>query len=200
MAKVDYSDYLRKGEIEGETISRGTLRKRKFDAEKREAERLPSATEWTENWRNDYPEEAKELREHVITIERKVREELQWPPSTFETFGWSREKYAETFPMGDTPEADAVRGVACVLFCLQKSHSPFVRTVHSPDGILAGGGCFPDVIGSGLVDAAHKYDLERSPTYARAYRELLLILDKKFGRNNDEHSQAVKQELAGKAA
>ena len=184
--------------------------KRKYNRETKRRSRAnqkvgqtPSAEEWFENWPTSFPEQAEQLREHVKGVQRKVRQELKWPDSTFETYGWSREKYADTFPLGHTPEADAVHQAACTLFCLKKNQHPFVREVHSPSGVRVGGLYFPDVLGSDLVYATHRYGLNRSQTFATTYRELLQILDQRFGKHLSEDpverraAMDIKAELAG---
>ena len=161
----------------------------------REHERVQDASEWTWNWETRYPEHTAELRGFRREISRKVAEEIGYV-STFETFGWPREKYAEAFPLGHHPAEETVHRVAETLYALRKDTPVWVRKVS--EGIVTAGNCFPDVLGYEIVSATHEYNLEISPTYRALYRELLQILDKRFGTNRDRNSTAIKQELAGK--
>jgi hypothetical protein len=54
------------------------------------------------------------------------------------------------------------------------------------------------VLGYDIVSATHRYNLEISPTYSAIYRELLGLLDQRFGSNFDRDSTAIKRELSGK--
>lgn len=80
------------------------------------------------------------------------------------------------------------------------------RTLHSfnrgyiartSDGDIAGGTYFPDALGLDIVEAAHKFGLLRSQTFQSAYRELLELLDRRYGEDQTEHARAVRDELAG---
>jgi hypothetical protein len=62
----------------------------------------------------------------------------------------------------------------------------------NPAGELVGC-CFADVIGQHIVPATHKFNLERSPTYSAAYRELLKILDQRYGKNVESSDPIEKQ-------
>ena len=161
----------------------------------KENERMQDAAEWAENWDSRYPKQAAELRDYVRSIQRKVAEEIGYV-STFETFGWPREKYAEAFPLGHHPAEETVSYVAATAYAFRKDTPVWVRKVS--EGIITAGGCFPDVIGFEIVSETHRLNLDVSPTYSALYRELLSILDQRFGNNRDRNSAAIKQELAGK--
>jgi hypothetical protein len=72
----------------------------------------------------------------------------------------------------------------------------WLREVQMPAGELVAGAYFPDALGESLVQDTHRYELEQSPTFGTAYRELLLVLDKKYGHENTKHARAIKQELS----
>jgi hypothetical protein len=160
----------------------------------KEQERLQDASEWTWNWETRYPEQAAELRAFEREISRKVAEEFGYV-STFETYGWPREKYAEAFPLGGHPAEETVHRVAQTLFAFKKDTPVWVHKVT--EGIIVAGLYFPDVLGHEIVWATREYNLENSPTYRALYRELLQILEKRFGNNRDRNSTAIKQELSG---
>lgn len=191
-----------KGEWKGR--QKGTAEYRELDREQKRKSRAvrktaaytPSADEWIWSWENQHPGEAAEVREYVRNIQRKVREELKWPPSTFETLGWTREQYAEAFPLGNTPEAEAVDHVARTYFGFtQPDKAIWVRRVSDPDGVVVSGSYFPDVLGSDIVAATHRAGLEKSQTFSTLYRELLQILDQQYGHERTEHSIAIRAEL-----
>jgi hypothetical protein len=161
----------------------------------RENERMQDAAEWTEKWDNRYPEQAAELRAFEKEISRKIADEIRYV-SQFESVGWPREKYAEAFPLGHHPAEETVHLVADTLYALRKDTPVWVRKVA--EGIVAAGLYFPEMLGHEIVSATHKYHLEISPTYRALYRELLGLLDQRFGSNRDRNSMAIKQELAGK--
>ncbi len=152
------------------------------------------ANEWIENWDSRYPAQATERREYVRTIASKVAEDIGYTP-TFETFGWPREKYATIFPLGHHPAEETVGYVAGTLYAFRKDTPVWVHNVS--EGIIVAGSHFPDVLGYQIVSETHRYNLEISPTYSSLYRELLGLLDQRFGNNRDRHSAAIKQELAG---
>src|SRR6266481_1215275 len=153
-----------------------------------------NAVEWIENWDSRYPVHAAERREYVRNIASKVAEEIGHTP-TFETFGWPREKYAAIFPLGDHPAEEVVGYVAGTLYAFRKDTPVWVHSVS--EGIIVAGSHFPDVLGYQIVSETHRYNLEISPMYSSLYRELLGLLDQRFGNNDDRHSVAIKQELAG---
>jgi hypothetical protein len=169
---------------EQENIRAYNRENKRKSREKQRAVKPPSADEWTWNFVDNFPEQDKELKAYVRQIEEKVVEELG--PG-----------------LGTGDETYTVDGVARTLFCLKKNSDPWVRQVHSPNGIIVGGIYFPEALGSELVSSAHKLGLKKSPTFNALYLELLRILDKKFG-----HMQAgdayelgctadIKAELAG---
>src|SRR5260370_37399298 len=144
----------------------------------RERTRIQDAYEWTDNWDIRYPEQAAEVRDFIRQIQRKVAEEI----------GQGHHPAKEKIEY-------VVDYVVRTLFAFRKGTPVWVCPVSN--GIIVAGSHFPDVIGIELVVETHKQNLEVSPTYSALYRELLLILDSRFGNNNDRDSEAIKQELAG---
>jgi hypothetical protein len=161
----------------------------------RENERMQDAAEWTEKWDSRYPAHTAELRTFEREISRKIADEIGYV-STFETIGWPREKYAEAFPLGHHPAEQTAHRVAHTLFAFRKDTPIWVRKVA--EGIVVAGLYFPDMLGYEIVSSTHRFNLEISPTYSAVYRELLGLLDARFGSNRDRNSTAIKQELAGK--
>jgi hypothetical protein len=174
--------------------------KRKSRANQKAAAYVPTADEWTWNWDDSFPEEAAEVRKYEKQVGKKVAEELG-RISTFQTYGWSRERFAEEFPLGcGTPEAYAVDQVARTLFGIKKNTSVWVHEVADPDGVIVAGTYFPEALGSNIVQAVHLYGLEKSQTFATLYRVLLQILDKRYGKELTEHAKDIRAELTGEYA
>jgi hypothetical protein len=176
--------------------------KRKYNREQKRKSRekqkttyVPAADEWAESWDGSFSEEAREVREYVREIQRKIAVEIGYTPH-FETYGWPREEYAARFPLGHHPAEETVDYVARTLYAFRKGTSVWVRQVS--EGIIVAGSHFPDVLGYEIVSETHRHNLEVSPTYSALYRELLGLLDFRFGNNRDRNSEAIKQELAGK--
>jgi hypothetical protein len=140
----------------------------------------PSADQWTWNWPEHFPEQNKELNAYEQKFSAKVFEEL-----------------GREFHPHSSPEAETLSWVTVTAYCFRKNDSPWVHEVDSPNGIIVGGLFYPDVLGSDLVANTHRFGLETSATYAALYRELLRILDKKFGHERTEDAAAVRAELAG---
>lgn len=68
-------------------------------------------------------------------------------------------------------------------------------------GELFGGIYWADVLGFEIIESTRKFDLERSTAYLAAYRELLGLLDQRYGKNTDVNTyegrsaKAVREEL-----
>ncbi len=122
----------------------------------------PSADEWVWNFADNFPGQDKDLDGYAKQIEEKVAEEI----------GRSLVSNGETYTLDR---------VARTLFSLKKNTNPWVREVHSPNGVIAGGLYFPEAFGSDLISSVNKFGLKKSPTFTALYQELLRILDKKFG-------------------
>ena len=93
-----------------------------------------------------------------------------------------------------TPESETVDQVAWTLFSFKKN---LIKRVESPNGEMFGGMYFADSIGSGIVSSTHRFNLEVSQTYSGAYRELLVLLDRRYEKNRDRDSSVVTAELSG---
>jgi len=152
--------------------------KQKSREKQRAAVHIPTANEWFDSFPVRFPEESASLDAHCKHILKTIQEELPDFPKEYQA----------------NSEAECVVDlVARTLFALKKN---WVHEVHSPEGLLVGGMYFPDALGSVIVDAAHRYGLERSQTFAGLYRELLEILDKRYGHENTYDARAIKAELA----
>ena len=139
--------------------------------EKQKAAETPTAEEWMWDWAARFPERYRELNEYTKNCATAVSEELG------RTLG---------------PESETVDRVAWTLLGFKKN---LVQTVSDPKGEIIGGLFFADVIGSEIVGTAHRYGLKKSPTFDALFRELLQILDKRYGHEETKHSHAIKQEL-----
>jgi hypothetical protein len=157
--------------------------KRKQRADEKLA-RTPTHDDWTWNWGERFPAQYTELRAHEKQFSAKVAEELGRELSSLEeeTLSWA----------------------SITSYCLKKDSSPWVREVSDPKGIIYGGLFYADVLGDDLVRNTHRFELEKSPSYANLYRDLLAALDKKFGENSHgydpseaESARDIKAELAG---
>ena len=166
-------------------------KKRQSRAAKRESERraqTPTADEAAACFATDHPERVKELDVYVKGFAAKVTEELgrglggpKKVPSGY-VVGWNHE------------EEFTVDRVARVLLGLKKG---WIQNTQRPDGELVSGAYFADVSGD-TVEFANRYGLKKSPTFAAMYRELLEIVDKRYGGQPTPDAAIVKTELAGR--
>jgi hypothetical protein len=155
--------------------------KRKSRANQKAAAYTPTADEWCDEF--SASEQYNELDSHTKRFVKVVAEEL------------GREIKDPRFPLGYiTPEADIVEQVAWVLHSFRKN---LIQRVDDPVGEIFGGMFFADSIGSNVVAGTHKLNLEQSSTYSITCRELLVLLDRRYGQNGDTNSIAVKAELSG---
>jgi hypothetical protein len=154
--------------------------KRKSRA-KQKAESIPTADEWFRSWSTQFLQQSVELKTYERQLCAKVYEELG----------------RGEFDPYRSPEAETFSWVAITLYSLRKNTSPWVREVRDPDGILVGGLLYPDALGSDFVENTHRFELEESATYSALYRELLRILDERFGHEHTDHACDIKLELAG---
>ena len=83
--------------------------------------------------------------------------------------------------LGTDLDAQATETVDYVLSASFGFEHKIMRQVMDPPGLMVGS-LFPDVIGRHIVRGTHMYSLERSATFSTIYRDLLRILDQKFGR------------------
>lgn len=135
-------------------------------------------------WDERFPEQYKELTAYRGKFSAQVQEELGGRT------------------LSDL-EGETLYNVAVAFYCFKKTGSPWVRGVIDPNGVIVGGAFFPEVIGTWLVKYTHRFGLESSATYAKLYRPLLTVLDKKFGKfsqnssSEGESARNVQAELAG---
>jgi hypothetical protein len=163
---------------------RNTEEKQQSRAKKKAAE-TPTYDEWTWKWDEKCPQQYKELRAYEKKFSAQVQQEL------------GRE-------LCDL-EAETIYNAAVASYCFKQHGSPWVRAVIDPNGIIVGGAFYPEVIGSWLVKYTHRFGLESSSaTYAKLYRPLLTVLNKRFGKcgqnssSEGESARNVQAELAGK--
>ena len=161
---------------------RNTEEKQQSRAKKKDAE-TPTYEDWMYKWDENFPQQYKELRAYEKKFSAQVQQEL------------GRE-------LCDL-EAETLYNAAVAFYCFKQGGSPWVRSVIDPNGVIVGGAFFPDVIGTWLVKYTHRFGLETSATYAKLYRPLLAVLDKKFGKfsqnssSEGESARSVQAELAG---
>jgi hypothetical protein len=148
----------------------------------RKAEQTLTADEWFEQFfGSPQYEETRKLAEQQHD---KISEELG-----IDAQAWSRH-----------PGFYSVDTVLWTLYGFKKN---FVREVTEPKGVRVAGLIFPDVIGSHIVADAHRHNLEQSQTFSMLYRELLEILDQRFGKHlSDDPIERraaldIKAELSG---
>ncbi len=157
-------------------------RTRRYRERVRERTRIQTADEWMDAWDERYPKEAAEVRDYLREIQRKVAEEIIPNPNRHLCF--------RPFSVEET-----VDYVARTLYAYRKDTPVWVHQVS--DGIIVAGACYAEVLGWTIVTGTHENNLESSPTYRELYRELLPILDQRFGNDHNRNSEAIKQELAG---
>jgi len=153
----------------------------------RDRTRIQDADEWTWNWDGRYPEQSAELREYVRNTQRKIVEELGR-----DLGGCLKDLMGRVV---DDDEEYTLNRILRTLYAYKKDTPVWVT--KTTDGVIVAGSYYPDDLGHDIVAATHRRNLKISPTYSAAYRELLSILDQRFGDNRDRNSAAIKQELAG---
>jgi hypothetical protein len=173
-------------EITRKTPPKGTPERREYDRDaktrsrqkekqEREEKEIVTAHEWFDRFRASA--KYREVRNCANEQHRTISEELG-----IDQKAWSNH-----------PAYYAVDMTLLVSYGYEKD---FVRRVVEPAGVMVSGTFFPDAAGVIVADA-NRYGLERSPTFSGIYRPLLALLNKKFGRNDDNHARAIREELAG---
>jgi hypothetical protein len=160
--------------------------KRQERGEKRRAAYIPTAEEWSDEFAAT--EHAKTLNAYAKEFSNKVKEELgrelgePQRDSAGNVIGWD---YDEEF---------AVDSVARTLLGLKKN---WVHEVRGPDGEIVSGSHFIDgcSFASDLIESAHRHGLKRSPVFATSFRELLEMLNKRYGRQQTKEANEVRAEL-----
>ena len=150
------------------------LAKRRSRERQRQRTVTPTADEWAEQFSKQHPALQTELDQYANEFAKSVLCELQIKSS-----------YA----------IDAcLDQVARTSLGLKRN---WVRDVQAPNGEMVAGMYFADSLGETIVRDAHMYGLEQSPTFSAGYRELLRILDEKYGYEQTKDAHAIKAELNG---
>ena len=155
---------------------------KKRSREKQKASEILTVDEWFEQFRGSAQYE--EVREYAEHQHKQIAQELQ-------ALGIDEKSWHPARPEIDT-----------VIWTLYGFKKNFTREVIEPRGLMV---CllYADVVGAELVAATHRHNLERSQTFSTLYRELLQILDQRFGQRASEDpierraALDVKAELAG---
>ena len=156
---------------------------KKRSREKQKASEILTVDEWFEQFRGSPQYE--EVREYAERQHNQIAQELQ-------ALGMDEKSWHPARPEIDT-----------VIWTLYGFKKNFTREVIEPRGLMV---CllYADVLGAQLVAATHRHNLERSQTFSTLYRELLQILDQRFGKHLSEDpiekraALDVKAELANK--
>lgn len=167
-----------------EKKTRARESKRRSRSRQRQAVIVPTASDWADQFPKQHPALASELDQDAEKFAEAVLFELQINPP-HNHFSTLCERCA----------VDAcLDQVSRTLLGLKKG---WVRNVQDPSGQLVAGTYFPDELGETIVQDAHLYGLERSQTFSAAYRELLTVLDWKYGEEKTGDARAIKAELEG---
>ena len=96
----------------------------------------------------------------------------------------------------DYDEEFTIDRVACTLLGLKRN---WVHEVRDPNGEMVSGSYFIDdcSFASDLIESAHRHDLKRSPVFAMLFRELLEMLDKRYGRQRTQDAAVIRAALDG---
>jgi hypothetical protein len=159
--------------------------KRHERQEKHRAAYIPTAEEWADEFAAT--ERAKTLDAYVKQFSSKVVEELG------RELGGPHKDSMGNVVGYDYDEEFTVDRVARTLLGLKKN---WVHEVRSPDGEMVAGLYFADSFG-GVVESAHRHGLKQSPVFAASFRDLLEMLNKRYGSQHTDDATAVRAELAG---
>jgi len=176
--KINWSEYLEPNE-KLESVPALTLRQRRHRAE----QRLQQPLNYNEAYEEFSGEQKEELHKYVIKIMKQVQ--------------------AEISPTASIPAAVMEITVHKVAWCLFSFKKGWTQSVFDPRGELVGGTYFADVIGKDIVADTHEFSMEKSQTFSTLYRELLRILDQRYGEHLSEDKTErraatdIKKELAG---
>jgi hypothetical protein len=159
--------------------------KAKSRAAQKAARYVPTADEAADSFAADHPERVKDLDAYVKEFTANVTAELgrglgqpQIDPSG-NVIGF------------DHDEEFTVERVARCLLGLKHG---WVQRVREPDGELVSGRYFADASGI-IVESANRHGLTNSRSFNLLYRELLGILDQRYGHQQTEDSAVVRAEL-----
>jgi hypothetical protein len=145
--------------------------KAKSRAAQKAARHVPTAHEAADSYGANHPDRVKELDVYVNDFASKLSKELGRKFGTEEEFVIDR-----------------------VARCLLGLKRGWVQKVTQPDGELVSGAYFGDSAAP-MIESAHRYNLKQSPTLAAMCRELLEIVDKRYGQSAD--AAIIRAELAG---
>lgn len=166
-------------------------KKRESRQKQRLATYIRTAEEWSDEFASSFPEQVNELNAYVKELSDRIVEELgrklgnPQKDSTGNVVGWN---YDEEY---------TVDRVGRTLLGLKKG---WVRRVWCPEGELVAGSYFADAdcsFASDVIESAYRHGLKQSPTFVASFRELLELLNKSYGRQQNQDSAAVRAELAG---
>jgi hypothetical protein len=159
-------------------------------AEKKRQAYVPTA----EEWRDEFAATAhyKTLNAYIKEFSNKVVEELGKNVGSVrvKTGPGAYDYYVED----GTYTLDRV---GCALLGLKRN---WVKQVSDPNGELIAGSYFADPdcsFASDVIESAHRHGLKQSATFATAFRELLEMLNKRYGSQRTEGAAAIRAELAG---
>jgi hypothetical protein len=161
--------------------------KAKSRANQKAAAYIPTANEAADRFAIDFPEREKELSAYVKQFSNKVVEELG------RKLGSPQKDPLGNVVGWDHDEEFTVDRVARTLLALKKN---WIQKVRHPEGDMVSGSYFADSFGS-VVESAHRRGLKNSETFRLLYRELLEILDKRYGRQQTGDATIIRAELAG---
>ena len=170
-------------------------RVRKYNREQKQKSRakqkadayIPTADEAADAFSIDFPEREKELSAYVKLFSNKVVEELG------RELGAPQKDRLGNVVGWDHDEEFTVDRVARCLLGLKNN---WIQKVRCPEGELVAGSYFADSSG-GIVESAHRHGLKNSETFRLLYRELLEILDKRYGSQQTQDATTIRGELAG---
>jgi hypothetical protein len=152
---------------------------KKRSRQKQKAAEILSSDEWFEQFFGSPQYE--EVRQYADQQHKQIAQELGMDEKSWH------------------PARNEIDAVLWTVYGFKKN---FTREVIDPRGLKV---CllYPDVIGSHIVAATHRHKLESSKTYRDVYRELLQVLDQRFGKQLSEDpierraALDIKSELAG---
>jgi hypothetical protein len=133
----------------------------------------PTYDEWSWEFHIRFPEQFDNLNSYTKDFVKTVAEELAREPNEL-----------------------PVEQIAQVAWVLRSFEKRLIQTVLDPNGEIFGGLLYADSIGKYVVAAAAKFNLTKSLTFLTAFKELLRLLNDRYGTNTDQHAQAVKQALS----
>jgi hypothetical protein len=167
---------------------------RTAQAARREEQRLSKYVPTADEWRDEFAatEHCKTLNVHTKQFSAKVAEELGKEVGSVrvKTGSGAHEYY-------DDDGGYALDRVARTLLGLKRN---WVKQVSDPSGELIAGSHFADPdcgFASELIESVYRHGLKKSPTFAASFRELLEMLDKRYGSQRTEGAAVVRAELAG---